>query len=99
MAEATQHLEPSAPAVVEPMEYGAFLSYAHRDKQVATAVQKGLQSIGRRPGRRRPIRVFRDDTNLEATPHLWGTITEALDSSKYLVVVLSPRAAQSYWVN
>ena len=47
----------------------------------------------------RALRVFRDDTNLEVNPDLWGTITNALDRARYLVVVLSPGAAESYWVN
>ena len=81
-------------------EYHAFLSYAHRDRQVTTAIQKGLHQIGRRFGQLRALRVFRDDTNLEASPDLWGKITDALDRSDrsdYMVVVLSPQAAASHW--
>ena len=91
----------AAPAA-EPItasEYDAFLSYAHRDRQVTTAIQKGLHQIGRRVGQLRALRVFRDDTNLTASPDLWGKITEALDSSRYMIVVLSPQSAASYWVN
>ncbi len=80
-------------------EYNAFLSYAHRDRLVTTAIQKGLHQIGRRFGRLRALRVFRDDTNLEASPDLWGRITDALDRSDYMIVVLSPQAAASYWVD
>jgi hypothetical protein len=43
-------------------EYHAFLSYAHSDRQVTTAIQKGLHQIGRRFGQLRALRVFRDDT-------------------------------------
>ena len=81
------------------MEYHAFLSYAHSDQQVAAAIQKGLQQIGRRLGQRRALRVFRDSTDLEANPDLWAKITAAIDSSDYLIVLLSPRAAASRWVN
>ncbi len=49
--------------------------------------------------RLRALRVFRDDTDLTVSPDLWGKITEALDRSHYLVAVLSPGAAESYWVN
>src|SRR6476619_1080087 len=42
---------------------------------------------------------FRDTTDLAANPNLWGTVTDAMDRSRYLVVVLSPRAAASEWVN
>jgi hypothetical protein len=48
---------------------------------------------------RRALRVFRDTTNLEANLDLGAKITEALDTSRYLIVVLSPHAAASRWVN
>jgi WD40 repeat protein len=80
-------------------EYDAFLSYAHRDRQVTVAIQKGLHQIGRPLGRLRALRVFRDDTNLTASPDLWGKITEALDHARYMIVVLSPQSAASHWVN
>src|SRR5271166_5406420 len=99
MAEVAQATESPAPGSGKPMEYDAFLSYAHRDTQVTTAIQKGLHRIGRRPGKLRALRVFRDDTNLTATPHLWGKITEAMDSARFMIVVLSPQSAASYWVN
>ena len=88
-----------APEGERPAEYDAFLSYAHRDRQVTTAIQKGLHQIGRRLGRLRALRVFRDDTNLAASPDLWGKITEALDRSRFMIVVLSPQSAGSHWVN
>jgi WD40 repeat protein len=83
----------------KPFEYDAFLSYAHRDRQVTTAIQKGLHQIGRRVGQLRALRVFRDDTNLAASPDLWGKIVEALDRSGHMIVVLSPQSATSHWVN
>jgi WD40 repeat protein len=88
-----------APASGSQQAYDAFLSYAHRDKAVTTAIQKGLHQIGRRAGQLRALRVFRDDTNLTANPDLWGKITEALGGSRFLIVVLSPRSAASHWVN
>lgn len=53
-------------------EYDAFRSYAHRDRQVTVAIQKGLHRIGRRLCQLRALRVFRDDTNLIASPDLWA---------------------------
>ncbi|MGH3969191.1 MAG: toll/interleukin-1 receptor domain-containing protein, partial [Mycobacterium sp.] len=99
MSDATQALQPPAATPVKPAEYDAFLSYTHADRPVAGGVQKGLHQIGRRLGQLRALRVFRDDTNLEVAPDLWGKITEAMDRARYLVVVLSPLAAQSFWVN
>jgi len=81
------------------MEYDAFLSYAHRDKDVTSAIQKGLHQIGRRVGQLRALRVFRDTTNLEANPDLWAKITEALGGSRFMIVVLSPQSAASHWVD
>ena len=43
--------------------------------------------------------MFRDKTDLAASPNLWGKITDALDLSRYLIVVLSPQAAASEWVD
>ena len=99
MAEVTQAVEPPVPGPSKPMEYDAFLSYAHRDQEVASAIQRSLHRIGRRVGQLRALRVFRDTTNLEANPDLWAKITDALNASRYLIVVLSPQAAASHWVN
>src|SRR6476469_9839835 len=79
--------------------YDAFLSYNHQDGAVAAGIQKGLHRIGRRVGRLNALRVFRDSTDMAANPDLWGKVTEAMDRSRYLIVVLSPRAAASEWVN
>jgi WD40 repeat protein len=99
MDEVARAVDSPAPEEGRPQEYDAFLSYAHRDRQVTTAIQKGLHQIGRRVGQLRALRVFRDDTNLTANPNLWGKITEALDSSRFMIVVLSPQSAASHWVN
>src|ERR1700722_957585 len=89
---------PGVPPGVGP-EFDAFLSYTHGDRPVASGIQEGLHQIGRRLGQLRALRVFRDDTNLEVNPDLWGEITKALDRARFLVVVLSPGAAASHWVN
>jgi WD40 repeat protein len=99
MADATHDVQPQESGRGTPSEYDAFLSYAHRDKDVTTAIQKGLHQIGRRVGQLRALRVFRDDTNLTANPDLWAKITEALDGSRFMIVVLSPQSAASHWVN
>ena len=99
MSEVTQAVQFPASGQVEPLDYDAFLSYTHRDRPVVSGIQKGLHRIGRRLGQLRALRVFRDDTDLAASPDLWGKITEALDRSRFFVVTLSPGAAASHWVN
>ncbi len=83
----------------EVWDYDAFLSYTHRDRAVVSGIQKGLHRIGRRWGQLRALRIFRDDTDLTVSPDLWAKITDAMDRSRFLIVVLSPEAAQSVWVN
>ncbi|WP_162525837.1 MULTISPECIES: TIR domain-containing protein [unclassified Mycobacteroides] len=99
--------EPDDPAyaaelpLAEPggYDYDAFLSYSRADAAVAEGIQKGLHTIGRKLGRLHALRVFRDKTDLAASPSLWAKLSEALDKSRYLVVVLSPNSAGSEWVN
>ncbi|MEV0708363.1 TIR domain-containing protein [Nocardia aurea] len=80
-------------------EYDAFISYTHFDRPVAAGIQKGLHRIGRRMGRLRALRVFRDATDLTANPDLWGDVTSAMIHARYLIVVVSPAAVASGWVN
>jgi WD40 repeat protein len=81
------------------MLYNAFLSYSHAaDGRLAPALQTGLQQFAKPWNRLRAIRVFRDKTGLSATPGLWTAIEAALDGSEYFVLLASPAAAQSHWV-
>jgi hypothetical protein len=82
------------------MSYDAFISYSHSaDGQLAPAVQSGLQRLARPWYRRHALRVFRDETGLTVNPHLWNSISEAMDQSRYFVLLASPDAAASPWVN
>jgi hypothetical protein len=79
--------------------YDAFISYSHaRDKPIASALQAVVQKLGKPWYRRRALRVFRDDTSLSATPHLWPSIEQALGQSRFLILLASPEAAASRWV-
>jgi hypothetical protein len=80
--------------------YDAFISYSHgKDKPIAAALQAVVQKLGKPWYRRRALRVFRDDTSLSATPHLWPSIEQALGQSRYFILLASPEAAASKWVN
>ena len=71
--------------------YDAFVSYSHaKDKPIAAALQSVIQKLGKPWYRRRALRIFRDDTSLSATPHLWPSIEEALARSRYLILLVSP---------
>ncbi len=80
--------------------YDAFISYSHaKDKAIAQALQSVVQDIGRPWWKRRALRIFRDDSSLAATPHLWYEIQASLNASRYLVLLASPEAGASPWVN
>ena len=81
-------------------EYDAFISYSHAaDRNLAVALQRGLSQFAKPWYRRRALHVFRDDTALAVSPHLWSSIVEALDGSRTLILMASPEAAASEWVN
>ncbi len=99
MSQVTESVQPPASEPDAVYEYDAFLSYNHQDRPVVSGIQKGLHRIGRRMGHLRALRVFRDDTDLTASPDLWGRIVAALDRSRFLDRDPLPQAAQSQWVN
>jgi hypothetical protein len=73
-------LDPAASAAAR---FDAFLAFTPRDRPVASAISKGLRQIGRRPTQRRALRVYTEGTDNAGA-------VEALDRSRYLIVVLSP---------
>jgi WD40 repeat protein len=86
-----------APAAAQ---YDAFISYSHAaDGRLAPALQAGLQRLAKPWYKPRALRVFRDDTGLAVNPALWDSIAAALGASRSFLVLLSPEAAASPWVN
>ncbi|MCW2897794.1 MAG: hypothetical protein JWO67_59 [Streptosporangiaceae bacterium] len=83
---------------LEP-KYDAFISYSHaRDREIAKALQSQMQRYARPWYRVRAVKVFRDETDLGASPGLWPDIERALSRARWLLVMASPESAQSVWV-
>jgi hypothetical protein len=82
------------------LTYDGFISYSHAaDDLLAPHLQAGLQRFAKPWWKRRALRIFRDEASLAANPHLWESITKALNDSEWFIVLLSPEAARSKWVN
>jgi WD40 repeat protein len=80
--------------------YAAFISYSHAaDGRLAPAIQSALQGFAKPWYRRRSIRVFRDQTSLSTNPGLWSSIERALAATEYFILLASPEAAASIWVD
>lgn len=98
--------------MVDPasFKYRAFLSYSHRDKAWGEWLHRALETyrigkdlVGRAtpagpvPRTLRPI--FRDREDFSAGPSLAAATVYALENSQFLIVVCSPNAAKSEYVN
>jgi hypothetical protein len=90
-------------------KYWAFLSYSHSDRKWGDWLHKALETyrvprrlVGKEardgiiPARLFPI--FRDREELPVSADLGSNINQALRESRYLIVICSPRSAQSRWV-
>lgn len=98
---------------VEPTSYRywAFISYSNKDRSWARWLHRAIEaySVPTRlinhptptgepaPKRFRPL--FHDRAELPASADLGVAIEEALSASRYLIVICSPSAAGSVWVN
>jgi len=90
-------------AVHQP-RYAAFISYAHADARWATRLHRQLESyrvppLGPDQPRTKLGRVFLDRSEFSSSSNLSEAIQAALDDSDSLIVVCSPSAAASRWVN
>jgi tetratricopeptide (TPR) repeat protein len=95
---------------VDQLKYKAFLSYSHRDERWAKWLHKSLEAYrppkalvaehvgsGSIPKRLSP--VFRDREELPSATDLGAVISEALSQSACQIIICSPNAARSRWVN
>ena len=82
------------------VRFDGFISYSHTaDELLAPRLQAALQTFAKPWWKRRALRVFRDQSSLSANPHLWSSITAALDASDWFILLTSPEAAGSIWVD
>jgi WD40 repeat protein len=65
---------------------------------LAVALEAGLERFAKPWYRLRAVRVFRDDSDLSANPDLRGSIEAGLLRSGWFILLASPMAAQSPWV-
>jgi WD40 repeat protein len=88
--------------------YFAFISYCHggRDEVEAAWLQTAIETyqlpptLAERLKRQGPLgKVFLDNSEMAASQHLKVAIKAALAKSENLIVLCSPRSAQSEWVN
>lgn len=91
------------------LRYSAFISYTSRDAPAARRLHKRLETyrlprrlagnsptVDERTHRIKP--VFRDNAEMSAAYDLTAAVREAIAQSDFLIVVCSPRSAQSKWV-
>ena len=80
-------------------EYKSFLSYSHAaDTNLAVALQRALQRIGKPWYRRSACKIFRDETSMAASPALWSGIERELAKCEFFILMASVRSATSPWV-
>lgn len=90
--------------------YRAFISYSHRDEKWAGWLHRAIETyrvprylvgqqtpMGTIPARTNP--VFRDRDELASATDLGANLRAALEGSACQLVICSPAAAKSHWVN
>lgn len=81
--------------------YDIFISYSHQDIQFAVQLESAVRKYrapfasGLQPKR---LSVFRDETEA-ASPFLSEALGQAIAASRKLIVICSPAARRSRWVN
>ena len=91
-------------------DYRAFISYSHSNERWASWLHRALESYripaklvgtktssGEIPKHLRPI--FRDWDDLSSSSDLNTTVKAALATSDNLIIICSPAAVASHWVN
>ena len=90
--------------------YKAFITYSHKDRKWGDWLHRALETyraphglVGMEthfgPILRRLFPVFRDTEKLPTSSKLGEIIAQALWNSSHLIVICSPRATKSIWVD
>ena len=96
-------------SAISATDYCAFISYSHSPENERTArlLQKKLEQYripkvyrNRSEKHNQTLgKVFLDSEELSSSPDLGKHLDEALEHSRYLIVLLSPETRESPWVN
>ncbi len=83
-------------------KYKAFISYSHQDERWAAWLHRSLESY--RPPKGLGVSaalkpLFRDREELAASRDLSTSILQSIESSESMIVICSPAAVESRWVN
>jgi hypothetical protein len=90
-----------------PTQYRAFISYSQQDKALGKRIHTWLEtyripaavSIGGEGADRRLGRFFFDEDEMPAASNIAARVRTAIENAEALIVLCSPRSAQSKWVN
>lgn len=90
--------------ITQSYKYAAFISYAHADEAVAKRLHTALETYPLPKGldisaRSKLSPVFRDVAELTAHHSLNEKIRDAVKASRFLILLCSPAAKNSHWVN
>lgn len=96
--------------MTEKEHYKAFISYAHTDQKIARRLHHALERYKvpkeldenqrlTSDSHHRLGSFFLDRAELSAADDLSAAVQDALARSDYLIVICSPEAARSHWVN
>jgi hypothetical protein len=73
------------------MDYHIFISYAHKNGEIAASLASQLKDLG--------LNVFLAERNLTASEHWEPNIRSALKNSKIILCLITPESKSSGWVH
>ena len=80
--------------------FDAFISYSRAaSASLAIDLQLGIERFAKPWYRLRASRVFRDDSSMSANTSLWATIEGGLTDAGWLILIATPEAASSEYVD